>query len=541
MATREEILAREPLAGAALLTATDTEVNYYQRAGEPGNAAPIIGDRRILGVYKPEYYGAIGHPAIDDTAAFQAMIDEMPERGGYIDAGGKSYKVTGLRLTKPITLDGGGCAGSRLTSAFEGTIDARGSVFYTDSLTEDCFIVQSAHCNFLNLQIRNTFTSTRPTAGCGIKFEEGAETFMFNVVVFGFYKNVNFIEGHHWNMTNVRFYDAVYCNLQIAHALNGDAGDSSIVGCQFSSGPLLSASPQAHIIINSSGGLKIAATKFNGGGDGRPLYGIEVNCNLQTSVLNVTGNSFENYVTTGVYIHGSTTYSLANIVGNEFGYGTFGVVFGNNAYRCRVSDNVFTEMSNCGVVLAAGSAHCHVGRNSHYLTKKALLIQSGALDAKFDPQDHAIDHAGGSYTTFANETVSQGNDASCPVYRESHQINAIPITTGANVMYRIQIANYSGGTIKVQASGLHSGVGGFMAKKEISWIKETSTITTATVGTDIAIGLAATDDVLSFSTATAGEIRAILTRTAGTTTGTISIEINGQVSKLTFGVLSEDG
>jgi hypothetical protein len=138
-----------------------------------------------------------------------------------------------------------------------------------------------------------------------------------------------------------------------------DDGDSYISDCLFADvGNFLNSWTSSGVLWQSSGGLRILNNKFQGGGVGINLDATT----FESSILIVTGNSFENFAYYGVWAHVEPggTFPLINITGNEFGTYHSGaqaglIVDAPTIKGITVTGNTFNNVSGVGAFFNNGT------------------------------------------------------------------------------------------------------------------------------------------------------------------------------------------
>jgi hypothetical protein len=148
--------------------------------------------------------------------------------------------------------------------------------------------------------------------------------------LFSFVNDCNFVQGYNqfvtysaadWTITNCIFNQYVGYGVYVSDTYNIDAGDSFIGNnCTF----VTSITTATGVLQTSSGGLKIANSKFLGGAYG--YYMAYTNVGGATVDLIITGNSLENQTVAAISFNrpsGTTVFGSVVIVGNEIaGQGT---------------------------------------------------------------------------------------------------------------------------------------------------------------------------------------------------------------------------
>lgn len=254
-------------------------------------------------------YGARVDGATDDTAAWNAAIAAIVAAGrGQLCMPAGASKVVGplSALTVPIQVKGAGA----------GNYDPAGTGGFVSRVLfpqgdSSLFTVNSHYALFRDLTMLNTAAAT-PTAGAAIAVTSAfanQQVDYRNIVVRGFFDNIDVDVGAQWKMEACGLYAPVRYGLAIDNTVNEDAGDWSISNSYFISSETV-AGGLAGIHIQGSGGGKIENCKVNAGGAGAHPFtnGIELHvpAGVVTSDLLISNSSIENIgnnafdVTTGV-------------------------------------------------------------------------------------------------------------------------------------------------------------------------------------------------------------------------------------------------
>ncbi len=274
-------------------------------------------------------YGATGNGTTDDTAAINLAIAALIAAGKgvlYFPAG--TYKVTGALTTisVPCLILGDGSADYQRASPI--------SEIRCTSQTAVLFTVTTDVAKFLNISLANTYAGT-PSAGAGIQVSGGtiAQRCDYdNVMVTGFYINVDVQVGNQWTMRACQIIGPVVYGLKIRNTVNSDAGDWSITETSFDCRAYNATSA---IRQESSGGGRLINVKINQNsladvaiyGTKQYVTGVDVAIGTggTTSILLLTNVSIENvsgdafsFVTSG-----SGTFDKVGLVNCE-------VFLGNN-------------------------------------------------------------------------------------------------------------------------------------------------------------------------------------------------------------------
>jgi hypothetical protein len=250
-------------------------------------------------------YGAVCNGLTDDSAAFQAAINEGEATGYPIRFIGTCAIHSALSITAIINFGG-------LNAALGGKSSLVGTNVAADMIDistgggapvylHDMWLSYSAPAN----SGTSAITVGSPSS------ENGGSVFERLTINSNVSTGINFIRASGWSLltsTVVGINQAVI----VANLNNADSGDSTISGNLFEVG-----SGGDAIVYNSSGGLRVINNKFNGGG--AVALALTLAPATTTADLFVTGNSFELGQIAVLLNRAGTTggFGTVTITGNE--------------------------------------------------------------------------------------------------------------------------------------------------------------------------------------------------------------------------------
>lgn len=260
-------------------------------------------------------YGAVGDGTTNDQSAINSAIAALntATRGVLYFPGGYTFKTTGALTTiTAAALVMGDGAGS-----FDGA--AAVSQITCTSSTAVLFTFTGKYATIRDLYLLSNSGGT-PSAGAAILTDSSyleQKVDCFNLHIRGFYDAIDRKVGAQDVFKNILITAPVRYGIRIRNTVNGDAGDWSIIGCNFYSDVYHAT---AAIRIESSGGGKIVNCKTNMALDNHHFtYGIDqANPGTATGILLVGNCSFENYATSAIRLRG-TNWNIASIHGCQFG------------------------------------------------------------------------------------------------------------------------------------------------------------------------------------------------------------------------------
>lgn len=288
-------------APAGTIAATTVQAAIEEVASETaGGAGAAIG----WFVVTAAAYGATGDGSTDDLGAINDAIADLNAAGGgvlYFPHPSVYYKVTAAldAITVPVLILGDGMGAYDVSEA--------GTEIRCTSATAVLFTVNAKVGKVANILLRNSHAT--PTAGAAVLVDGsyiGQKVDFDAVHVHGFYDGIDVKVGAQWSMVNILIVAPVRYGVRVRNTVNGDAGDWSIVNSNFYAQVR---DATAALRIESSGGGKVANTKFNQGNDSPTPFRFAdmvsaANPATATSILLFTNCSFENYDGNGIDITG---------------------------------------------------------------------------------------------------------------------------------------------------------------------------------------------------------------------------------------------
>lgn len=292
---------------------------------------PAVRPYNPSGVLDVRRFGAKGDGSTDDTVAIQAAVDAVPATGGVVFFPPGTYLVPNgaIVCSKPVTIRGCGPATSSLNLSAPYFIDGVSQIKVT-SATANGIVLQASRSNVEDIAI--VCSHATPTAGAGILVPAniaGAGAGNGNryrgVSVRGFYIDVDIQDGMEWFMSGCLVDDFVTHGIRIANTQEPDAGDWHVLDCLIYGGPT-HINPQSGILVNSGGGGRVTANKFNyrGASGSYQDYCLELAVvdGAVTTELYVVGNGISSARNACLKIHtdGTTgSWSGITVAGNIIG------------------------------------------------------------------------------------------------------------------------------------------------------------------------------------------------------------------------------
>ncbi len=221
---------------------------------------------------------------VDVTAAVTTAIAAIPSTGGVLYfRPGRWVTSGGFTLSVPFTVMGGGSSDFDLGSGV--------TQIECTSTTAVMFTVTAKSGLFKNLAL--VCTAASPSAGSGIFVNgsyESQRIDYYQILVSGFYDNIDVKVGGEWTADDVQNYSAIRYGFRVRNTVTVDSGDWTIKNCHIY--PVSSAS--AGIRYESSGGGRIINNKILTIGGGSCTNGISMDVGSAVSVQTlILGNSIE--------------------------------------------------------------------------------------------------------------------------------------------------------------------------------------------------------------------------------------------------------
>jgi hypothetical protein len=307
---------------------TVTHVVLFSRDGGTtiyGVVVGMGGSGGTLPWFNVTEYGAVGDGTADDTTPVNDAIAAYNAAGGgvlYFPEG--SYKITAAltALAAPGLVLGDGMG----TSAYATRI-------VMTSATAVLFESASDGISYRGLYLFNS--AATPTAGTAILASAGIQARYEDLAIVGFYDNMDLATGSVWAMTRCDIGAPIRYGVRVRNSTNPDAGDSTISDCVISA---FDNNATAALRLESSGGLRIVNTKFNGvAGSGLFANHIDIAPVGVTTILLVANCSFENYSGDAIHYDDSVSaggWDMISVIGCQFGQygnGTGRAVYINGA------------------------------------------------------------------------------------------------------------------------------------------------------------------------------------------------------------------
>lgn len=236
-------------------------------------------------------FGAVGDGVADDTAAMQAAHNT----GQIVYYPPGTYKFSTL-----TNITAGGIIGAGQTQTV---------LLSTNTTSADLITFTGASVGgpanaltFRDFMLQGQVPTK--TAGAGIRVapspNQNTYAYASNVTTSYVPIGFDFVRASFFTLSGCKLLAYNVAGVQVANAWNNDAGDSSIMGCAFST-PYSSGSLPTGVKQLSSGGLRVIGNKFLGGNYGYWLnYTDSDGVGTNTSNLIISGNSIENFYSNAI-------------------------------------------------------------------------------------------------------------------------------------------------------------------------------------------------------------------------------------------------
>lgn len=320
---------------------------YVALPGDVTFANGRVGKLQIDGYVKPEWFGAVGDGSTDDTAALQGCIDRANgNRGITVNLEPRLYIYSALSVTNPVHVKGVTNRTELRSTLASGT----------------CINISTPQqCVFSDLTLSHSVTRTGgETVLIYNASIQNSRTTFNNVVIASPYNGINAKSTNALKLINCYFTSYVNYAVMIENEVINDSGDHYFTGNTWDAGSEVNGVAIRQI---NSGGLKLIGNKFLAGAY-QYLGAFNQTGTIQpfdTSVLTVTGNSFENCTVAAMAFNATapTTFKYAAITGNQFSLnGSTGILFSDPghdyAYDFVISGNTFNMGGTSPVGINAG-------------------------------------------------------------------------------------------------------------------------------------------------------------------------------------------
>ena len=392
---------------------------YVAKPGDIVAANGRVWELQIDHFVKPEWFGAKGDGVTDDTAALQSCIDRANgNRGITVTLEPKLYIYSALSVTNPINMHG---------------VSNRTDLRSTLSSGTCVNISTPQQCLFSDLTLSHSVTRTGgETVLIYNPSVQNTRTTFNNVVVASPFDGINAKSTNALRLINCYFTSYKNNAVMVENEVINDSGDHYFAGCTWDAG--LEGSGVGIRQVNS-GGLKLIGNKFLAGAY-HYLSAFNQTGTIQpfdTSVLTVTGNSFENCTVAAMAFNAvsPTIFKYASITGNQFSLnGATGILFtdpGHDyAFDFVISSNTFNMGGTSPVGVNAGRLNRSLIMENIFLGnttgESGIIVGANSKDIKIGPQKFTsiatewnvntsasdIEFYGGLYD-FGTETASTSN------------------------------------------------------------------------------------------------------------------------------------
>jgi hypothetical protein len=448
---------------------------------------PRTSTKRAVGqdelVFNVKDYGAVGNGSTDDTAAIQAAVNAAIAGGTVLFPTG-FYRVTStITVTLPILLQG-------TTAGYDGS--GKGSGISAMSGVSP-FTCSSDRVAFRDLLFLANTTEAAATAAqtCAIKFTTGDSCSVERCRFTYFYIGVWFANCQLWTVADNQFTSQSGYHVLIQDVATPDGGDQNLRGNVFLSGATTWAG-LAQVRQESGGGTRVIGNKFLGGPIG---YQVAPSDGINTSILIVTGNSFELHTYAEIHFTSGTgggtgLFHRIVINGNQF-TGTlvsYGVLF-CNAQPGQFSDVMFTNnvcAGTTGVTIFVDVANIDgltVSENYFNVGLQAIYVR-GTSDHVLIHPNNLTGITGNRYRFEANGT----SPVSSPVLMEETKNFQTTSTTGDTYVATLAFSAVGSCLLEVTVIGnltgtASGGIGGSF-RRIVTLASVDANPVVTTVGTD---------------------------------------------------------
>lgn len=267
---------------------------YRRRTAGAGTTDPSADSTNwalVSAVVSVKDFGAVGDGVADDTVAMQSAHNT----GLIVYYPPGTYKFTTL-----TNITAGGIIGAGQTQTV---------LLSTDTTSADLITFTGASVGgpanaltFRDFMLQGQAPTKTSGAGIRVAPSPNQNTYAYASNVTTSYVPIgfDFVRASFFSLNGCKLLAYNVAGVQVANAWNNDAGDSSIIGCAFST-PYSSGSLPTGVKQLSSGGLRVIGNKFLGGNYGYWLnYTDSDGAGTNTSNLIISGNSIENFYSNAI-------------------------------------------------------------------------------------------------------------------------------------------------------------------------------------------------------------------------------------------------
>lgn len=299
----------------------------------------------IVPVYNVKDYGLTDDNTGDNSTAFTALLDEIPDGASiYFPGGGEGYRFTsGVTIDKNVIIYGAGYSFFPIYTLNPSPHKGGTNLLFTSPTANFLTFTTSAGndnpiVSIRDMTIKNS-ASTTPTAGNGIYIEGGVGMHSIErVTIDRFYNNINCVSTNNLRVSYCNSIGAIQDSIILGNTAEPDYGNWFICHTNVFSG-MNATSVARGIYIKGGGGIFIDTCHFNAQNtltvNTQFIYQIYSEFTVLTSEIKITNCLFDNYQTNGIRLRNTTGTQIGNVL---IAHNEFAPVFGSNSLHAIDTD-----------------------------------------------------------------------------------------------------------------------------------------------------------------------------------------------------------
>ncbi len=322
------------LPSATTLTGTE-----YVPVVQGGTSKKItVGQLPYYAVFDITKYGAVGDSSTNNYTAIAACLAAArtaSSNGKYtvsmkVPGGAFIASGSGFVIDFPLNIIGEGLGSFNLYSVNNPDFNS-GCAIYWINPTNPLFTFTNNSlnhypvCSISNIDLHYAYSTTPSAGSAGVVFNNNAQQWsMRNVMVSGFYIDVDIQAATYWLMDNCRINAPVNSGVRLSNNIDSDIGDWCVSNTIFSSSGNTAYSNAYGFYWKAGGGGKIVNCKWNSTLYSPTASGFKYSFYADmsggaTSDLQITNCSFENFTAAAIYMNNTSGGLVSNIIitGNE--------------------------------------------------------------------------------------------------------------------------------------------------------------------------------------------------------------------------------
>lgn len=249
-------------------------------------------------------FGIVNDSSADVTAGMRLMMASFPTAGGTaIFPIGRFLVSDSVLIPSNVNIFGSGA------TTYVPTFASTGTAFYFNSATKNFLVTKPGSPPLFTIgNIFQNFTiynvSAGASAGTAILMYHTNSSIIRNLEIVNFWDNITIRGGNGYFIQDCGLYGFIHTGITVGNNVNADEGDYVLSGLTIVGNTTSATQPYAGIMWLGSGGMKLSASKFNGGGGKthEMKYCVSMlGTDGATSDIDISQVSMENYDSTAIY------------------------------------------------------------------------------------------------------------------------------------------------------------------------------------------------------------------------------------------------